>query len=138
MFPPLWVICNLRLDISVTAGFVYAVYENEESVHKILHTCSTKTDRTLDDGRCEYYLEVYSQRSSARRKSVRPDLSTRAANDAFAFHSLDSNHSLVCGEYFDSKTMVNRTRGVALCRKIPSGLQRATTTRTDTATGNND
>ncbi|CAF1016162.1 unnamed protein product [Adineta ricciae] len=54
----------------ITAGFVYAVYENEESVHKILHTCSTKTDRTLDDGRCEYYLEVYSQRSSARRKSI--------------------------------------------------------------------
>jgi hypothetical protein len=55
----------------VTAGFVYAVYENEESVHKILHTCSTKTDRTLDDGRCEYYLDVYSQRTSSRRKSVR-------------------------------------------------------------------
>jgi hypothetical protein len=54
----------------VTAGFVYAVYENEESVHKILHTCSTKTDRTLDDGRCEYYLDVYSQRTSSRRKSV--------------------------------------------------------------------
>ncbi len=35
------------------AGFVY---ENEESVHQILHTCSTKTDRTLDDGRCEYIL----------------------------------------------------------------------------------
>jgi len=58
-------------NILVTAGFVYAVYENEESVHKILHTCSTKTDRTLDDGRCEYYLDVYSQRTSSRRKSVR-------------------------------------------------------------------
>jgi hypothetical protein len=55
----------------VMAGFVYAVYENEESVHQILHTCSTKTDRTLDDGRCEYYLEVYSQRTTLRRKSVR-------------------------------------------------------------------
>jgi cytoplasmic polyadenylation element-binding protein len=54
----------------ITAGFVYAVYENEESVHKILHTCSTKTDRTLDDGRCEYYLDVYSQRTSSRRKSI--------------------------------------------------------------------
>ncbi|CAF1281760.1 unnamed protein product [Adineta steineri] len=54
----------------ISAGFVYAVYENEESVHKILHTCSTKTDRTLDDGRCEYYLDVYTQRTSARRKSI--------------------------------------------------------------------
>ena len=54
----------------VMAGFVYAVYENEESVHQILHTCSTKTDRTLDDGRCEYYLDVYSPRMNARRKSV--------------------------------------------------------------------
>jgi hypothetical protein len=52
------------------AGFVYAVYENEESLHQILHTCSTKTDRTLDDGRCEYYLEVFSQRTTSRRKSV--------------------------------------------------------------------
>ncbi len=52
------------------AGFVYAVYENEESVHQMLHICSTKTDRTLNDGRCEYYLEVYSQRSNSRRKSV--------------------------------------------------------------------
>jgi len=52
-------------------GFVYAVYENEESVHQILHKCSTKTDRTLDDGRCEYYLEVFSQRTGSRRKSVR-------------------------------------------------------------------
>ncbi len=55
----------------VMAGFVYAVYGNEESVHQILHTCSTKTDRTLDDGRCEYYLDVYSQRTTSRRKSVR-------------------------------------------------------------------
>ncbi|CAF4363401.1 unnamed protein product [Rotaria sp. Silwood2] len=54
----------------ITVGFVYAVYENEESVHKILHTCSTRTDRTLDDGRCEYYLDVYSQRASSRRKSI--------------------------------------------------------------------
>ncbi|CAF0977421.1 unnamed protein product [Rotaria magnacalcarata] len=54
----------------ITVGFVYAVYENEESVHKILHTCSTKTDRTLDDGRCEYYLDVFSQRANSRRKSI--------------------------------------------------------------------
>ena len=53
------------------AGFVYAVYENEESVHRILHACSTKTDRTLDDGRCEYYLDVNSQRTGFRRKNVR-------------------------------------------------------------------
>jgi hypothetical protein len=53
------------------AGFVYAVYENEESVHQILHTCSTKTDRTLDDGRCEYYLDVFSQRTTSRRKNVK-------------------------------------------------------------------
>ncbi|CAF4594008.1 unnamed protein product, partial [Rotaria magnacalcarata] len=36
----------------VVIGFVYAIYENEESVRQILHTCSTKTDRSLDDGRC--------------------------------------------------------------------------------------
>lgn len=52
------------------AGFVYAIFDNEESVYQILHTCSTKMDRTLDDGRCEYYLEVHSQRPSSRRKSV--------------------------------------------------------------------
>lgn len=52
------------------AGFVYAIFDNEESVYQILHTCSTKIDRTLDDGRCEYYLEVYGQRPSSRRKSV--------------------------------------------------------------------
>jgi hypothetical protein len=54
----------------VMAGFVYAIFDNEESVYQILHTCSTKMDRTLDDGRCEYYLEVYGQRPSSRRKSV--------------------------------------------------------------------
>jgi len=53
------------------AGFVYAVYENQECVHQILHTCSMKTDRTLDDGRCEYYLDVYSQRTTSRRKNVK-------------------------------------------------------------------
>ena len=53
------------------AGFVYAIYENEQSVYQILHACSTKTDRTLDDGRCEYYLDVYSQRTTLRRKNVR-------------------------------------------------------------------
>ena len=53
------------------AGFVYAIFDNEESVYQILHICSTKMDRTLDDGRCEYYLEVHSQRPSTRRKSVR-------------------------------------------------------------------
>ncbi|CAF4681702.1 unnamed protein product, partial [Rotaria magnacalcarata] len=37
---------------------------------QILHTCSTKTDRSLDDGRCEYYLEVFSQRTTSRRKSI--------------------------------------------------------------------
>lgn len=57
--------------ILVMAGFVYAVYENEESVRQILHTCSTKTDRVLDDGRCEYYLDVFSSRMHSRRKSVR-------------------------------------------------------------------
>ena len=62
--------CLVFLNKLVTAGFVYAVYENEESVHQILHTCSTKTDRTLDDGRCEYYLDVFSQRTTLRRKSV--------------------------------------------------------------------
>ncbi|CAF1326576.1 unnamed protein product [Adineta steineri] len=59
-----------RNSSNIMAGFVYAVYENEESVHQILHTCSTKTDRTLDDGRCEYYLEVFSQRTTLRRKSI--------------------------------------------------------------------
>jgi hypothetical protein len=78
-------------------GFVYAVYENEESVHQILHTCSTKTDRTLDDGRCEYYLDVYSQRTTSRRKSVRKDFIEKSKDKYFL--SLDSNHSLVCGTY---------------------------------------
>lgn len=55
----------------VTTGFVYAIYENEESVRQILHVCSTKTERTMGDGRCEYYLEMYSRRATSRRKSVR-------------------------------------------------------------------
>ena len=75
------------------AGFVYAVYENEESVHQILHTCSTKTDRTLDDGRCEYYLEVFSQRTSSRRKSVRKIIPPK--QNILVFSSLDSNYPLV-------------------------------------------
>jgi hypothetical protein len=86
----------------VTVGFVYAVYENEESVHKILHTCSTKTDRTLDDGRCEYYLDVYSQRTSSRRKSVRI-LMFHIYVRQTDFIILDTNYSLVCGEYFKLK-----------------------------------
>lgn len=55
----------------VLAGFVYAIYDNDESVRRILHACSTKTDRTLDDGRCEYYLDVFTHRTHGRRKSVR-------------------------------------------------------------------
>jgi len=55
---------------NMMAGFVYAIFDNEESVYQILHICSTKMDRTLDDGRCEYYLEVHSQRPSTRRKSI--------------------------------------------------------------------
>jgi hypothetical protein len=81
----------------VMAGFVYAVYENEESVHQILHTCSTKTDRTLDDGRCEYYLDVYSQRTTSRRKNVRKIAFKNSYQ--FFFFFLDSNYSLVCGKY---------------------------------------
>ena len=80
----------------VTVGFVYAVYENEESVHKILHTCSTKTDRTLDDGRCEYYLDVYSQRTNSRRKSVGIVFNHKKLKIICDF--LDSNYSLVCGK----------------------------------------
>jgi len=88
------------LDL-VSAGFVYAIYENEESVHKILHTCSTKTDRTLDDGRCEYYLDVYSHRSNARRKSVRSKNNSIFLKTLLIFCCLsfpDSNHSMVCGK----------------------------------------
>ncbi|CAF3378066.1 unnamed protein product [Rotaria socialis] len=59
-----------RNSANIVTGFVYAIYENEESVRQILHTCSTKTDRSLDDGRCEYYLEVFSQRTTSRRKSI--------------------------------------------------------------------
>ncbi|CAF1196802.1 unnamed protein product [Rotaria sp. Silwood1] len=59
-----------RHSSNITTGFAYAIYENEESVHQILHICSTKTDRSLDDGRCEYYLDVYSQRTTLRRKSI--------------------------------------------------------------------
>ncbi|CAF1480135.1 unnamed protein product [Adineta ricciae] len=59
-----------RHSSNTMAGFVYAVFENEESVHRILHACSTKTDRTLDDGRCEYYLDVNSQRTGFRRKNI--------------------------------------------------------------------
>ncbi|UJR15460.1 hypothetical protein I4U23_002403 [Adineta vaga] len=59
-----------RHSSNTMAGFVYAIYENEQSVYQILHACSTKTDRTLDDGRCEYYLDVYSQRTTLRRKNI--------------------------------------------------------------------
>ncbi|CAF2686816.1 unnamed protein product [Rotaria sp. Silwood2] len=59
-----------RHSSNITTGFAYAIYENEESVHQILHICSTKIDRSLDDGRCEYYLDVYSHRTTSRRKSI--------------------------------------------------------------------
>ncbi|CAF0895065.1 unnamed protein product [Rotaria sordida] len=33
----------------LTTGIAYAIYENEEFIHHILHICSTKTDRSLDE-----------------------------------------------------------------------------------------
>ncbi|CAF3950614.1 unnamed protein product [Rotaria sordida] len=59
-----------RYSSNITIGFAYTVYETEESIHEILHICSTKTDRSLDDGRCEYYLDVYNQRTISRRKNL--------------------------------------------------------------------
>lgn len=90
------------------AGFVYAIFDNEESVYQILHTCSTKMDRTLDDGRCEYYLEVHSQRPTTRRKSVR-SLMSILSFDSFLHSRLDSNHSLVCGESFEHSSTIMLT-----------------------------
>ncbi|CAF1252002.1 unnamed protein product [Rotaria sordida] len=59
-----------RHSSNITTGIAYAIYESEEFVHHILHICSTKTDRSLDDGRCEYYLDVDSQQTTSRRKSI--------------------------------------------------------------------
>ena len=78
----------------VTTNFVYAIYENEELIRRILYICSTKTERTLDDGRCEYYLEVYSRQATSQRKSV-GKFRTRKVKAEMAF-CLDSDYSLVC------------------------------------------
>ena len=85
----------------VTTGFVYAIYENEESIRQILHVCSTKTERTLDDGRCEYYLEVYSRRTTSRRKSVGKSRTVKMKGKILL--CLDSDYSLVCGSSFNGK-----------------------------------
>ncbi|CAF3723274.1 unnamed protein product [Rotaria sordida] len=58
-----------RYSSNITIGFAYTIYETEESIHETLHICSTKTDRSLDDGRCEYYLDVYNQRTISPRKN---------------------------------------------------------------------
>ncbi|CAF0894980.1 unnamed protein product [Rotaria sordida] len=59
-----------RHSSNITTVIAYAIYENEEFIHHILHICSTKTDRSLDDGRCEYYLDVDSQQTTSQRKSI--------------------------------------------------------------------
>ncbi|CAF1032308.1 unnamed protein product [Rotaria sordida] len=38
-----------RHSSNITTGIAYAIYENEEFIHHILHICSTKTDRSLDE-----------------------------------------------------------------------------------------
>jgi hypothetical protein len=80
----------------VVAGFVYAIYEHEESVHRILQSCSTKTDRMLDDGRCEFYLNVYRHyRGYGRRKSVRVELLVGYVDSHLSFR-FKSFHGLWC------------------------------------------
>ncbi|CAF1029571.1 unnamed protein product [Didymodactylos carnosus] len=52
------------------SGYVYVIFDHEQSVHQLLRVCSQKNERNLNDGRCEYYLDVPSHRTSARRKSI--------------------------------------------------------------------
>lgn len=52
------------------SGYAYAIFDKESSVHELLLACCQQPQRN-SDGRCEYYLNLNSQRSASKRKSVR-------------------------------------------------------------------
>jgi hypothetical protein len=51
------------------SGYAYAIFDKESSVHELLLACCQQPQRN-SDGRCEYYLNLNSQRSASKRKSV--------------------------------------------------------------------
>ncbi|CAF3394768.1 unnamed protein product [Rotaria sp. Silwood1] len=51
------------------SGYAYAIFDKESSVHELLLACCQQPQRN-SDGRCEYYLNLNSQRSASKRKSI--------------------------------------------------------------------
>ena len=127
----------LHVDRLVMAGFVYAIFDNEESVYQILHTCSTKIDRTLDDGRCEYYLEVYSQRPSSRRKSVSVRFVPSHDQQPGTNFALFRFRLFLGSWWVMSRTVQVRHQRLLVSRKILNGQQKTILHPMDTPVGSN-
>ncbi|CAF4215525.1 unnamed protein product, partial [Rotaria magnacalcarata] len=51
------------------SGYAYAIFDKESSVHELLLASCQQPQRN-SDGRCEYYLNLNSQRSASKRKSI--------------------------------------------------------------------